>query len=194
MTHHPHPHPPHGAGKSSFDLIDPEKLFAALHLQPGDTILDLGCGEGRYALPLARLVGKSGQLIAVDLWEKGLASLHDKAREAGLTNIRTVHADVSQPLPLPAAGVDLAFLATVLHDLAEAGKAAGALLELARLVKPGGRLALVEFKKIAGPPGPPLAIRLSPEEAAALLRPYGFIPGETKDLSPHIYLTLFART
>jgi ubiquinone/menaquinone biosynthesis C-methylase UbiE len=90
--------------------------------------------------------------------------------------------------------VDLAFLATVLHDLAEAGQAEGALFELARLVKPGGRLALVEFKKIAGPPGPPLAIRLSPEETAALLRPYGFIPGETLDLSPYLYLARFTRT
>jgi ubiquinone/menaquinone biosynthesis C-methylase UbiE len=192
MTHHPHP--PHGAGKSSFDLLDPEKLFPALRLQPGETVLDLGCGEGRYALPLARLLGAAGQLIAVDLWEEGLASLDGKAREAGLANIRTVPADVSRPLPLAAAGVDLAFLATVLHDLAEAGQAEGALLELARLVKPGGRLALVEFKKIAGPPGPPLAIRLSPEEAAVLLRPYGFIPGETLDLSPHLYLALFTRT
>ena len=58
MTHHPHP--PHGAGKSSFDLIDPEILFPALHLKPGEAILDLGCGEGRYTLPLASRVGKDG--------------------------------------------------------------------------------------------------------------------------------------
>jgi ubiquinone/menaquinone biosynthesis C-methylase UbiE len=192
MTHHPHP--PHGAGKSSFDLIDPEKLYPALHLKPGDTVLDLGCGEGRYALPLARRLETTGQLYAVDLWEEGLATLNAKARAAGLENLRTVHADVSRPLPLPAASVDLAFMATVLHDLAEAGQAEGALAELSRLVKPSGRLAVVEFKKIAGTPGPPLAIRLSPEEVAALLRPYDFVPGETLDLSPHIYLVLLART
>jgi ubiquinone/menaquinone biosynthesis C-methylase UbiE len=192
MTHHPHP--PHGAGKSSFDLLDPEKLFAALPLNPGETVLDLGCGEGRYALPLASLVGQDGTVYAADLWEEGLATLNAKAREAGLTNIRTLHADVSRPLPLATASVDLALMATVLHDLAEAGQAEGALTELARLVKPGGRLALVEFKKIPGPPGPPLAIRLSPGEAAALLRPYGFIAGETVDLSPHLYLTLFGKT
>jgi|WetSurMetagenome_2_1015567.scaffolds.fasta_scaffold28238_2 ubiquinone/menaquinone biosynthesis C-methylase UbiE len=189
-----HPHPPHGAGKSSFDLIDPEKLFAALELEPGLTVLDLGCGAGRYALPLAQRLGTGGLVYAVDLWEEGLASLGDQARKAGLANLQTLQADVSRPLPLPDRGVDLALLATVLHDLAEAGQAEGALAELARLVKPGGRLAVLEFKKLAGPPGPPLHIRLSPEEVAALLRPYGFEARETSDLGPHIYLTMFAKT
>ncbi len=188
-----HPHPPHGAGKSSYDLIDPEKLFPALHLKPGEAVLDLGCGEGRYTLPLASQVGREGTVYGADLWEDGLATLNGKAREKGLTNIRTLFADVSQPLPLADDSVDLAVMATVLHDLAEAGQAQGALAELARLVKPGGRLAVLEFKKKEGPPGPPLHIRLSPEEVAALLRPYGFIPGEITDLSPHIYLEILSK-
>jgi ubiquinone/menaquinone biosynthesis C-methylase UbiE len=190
-----HSHPPHGAGKSSFDLIDQELLFPALHLKAGDAVLDLGCGEGRYALPLASRVGREGMVYAADLWEEGLATLNEKAREKGLANIRTLFADVSQSLPLADGSVNLAFLATVLHDLAEAGQAQGALAEIARLVKPGGRLAVLEFKKMAGPPGPPLAIRLSPEEVAALLRPYGFtLAGEIRELSPHIYLAIFAKT
>jgi ubiquinone/menaquinone biosynthesis C-methylase UbiE len=189
-----HPHPPHGAGKSSFDLIDPEKLWPALHLKPGEAILDLGCGAGSYTLPLAALVGAEGTVFGADLWEEGLATLTEKAREQGLANIRTLFADVSHPLPLADASVDMIFLATVLHDLVEAGQAQGALSEIARLVKPGGRLAVLEFKKIAGPPGPPLHIRLSPEEVAALLRPYGFTPGEITDLSPHIYLIMFAKS
>ena len=191
MTSHPHPH---GAGKSSFDLIDPEKLFAALPLKAGDTVLDLGCGEGRYALPLARRLGAAGRLYAVDLWEEGLATLKEKAGKEGLTNLQTVHVDVSRPLPLDDGSVDLALMATVLHDLAEAGQAEGALAELSRLVKPGGRLAVLEFNKVPGPPGPPLHIRLSPEEVAALLLPYGFLPGEIIPLSPHIYLEMFAKT
>jgi ubiquinone/menaquinone biosynthesis C-methylase UbiE len=189
-----HPHPPHGAGKSSFDLIDPEKLFPALHVKPGEAVLDLGCGEGRYTLPLASRVGPEGTVFGADLWEEGLATLKEKARQAGLANIRTLPADVSQPLPLADGSVDLVLLATVLHDLAEAGQAQGALAEIARLVKPGGRLAVLEFKKIAGPPGPPLHIRLAPEEVAALLRPYGFISGELTDLCPHIYLVMLAKT
>ena len=189
----PHPHPPHGAGKSSFDLLEPEKLFPALDLHPGDTVVDLGCGEGRYALPLAARLGREGLVFAADLWEEGLAALQDRAREQGFSNIRTLRADISQPLPLPAASVDLAFMATVLHDLAEAGQAEGALAEAARLVKPGGRLAVVEFKKIEGPPGPPLHIRLSPEETAELVLRHGFSRAKIVDISPPLYLALFAK-
>ncbi len=192
MTHHPHP--PHGAGKSSFDLIDPEKLFSALRLKPGETVLDLGCGEGRYTLPLASRVGRDGTVYAADLWEEGLAALKDKARQEGLTNVRTLLADMSQPLPLPSGGVDLALMATVLHDLAEVGQAEGGLAETARLVKPGGRLAVVEFKKIEGPPGPPLHIRLSPEEVATLVFPYNFTPGDLIDLGPCLYLAMFTKS
>jgi ubiquinone/menaquinone biosynthesis C-methylase UbiE len=90
--------------------------------------------------------------------------------------------------------VDLAFMATVLHDLAEAGQAEDALAESARLVKAGGRLAVVEFKKIEGPPGPPLQIRLSPEEVADLVSPYGFRHPKEVDLSPHLYLVMFTKT
>jgi ubiquinone/menaquinone biosynthesis C-methylase UbiE len=188
-----HPHPPHGAGKSSYDLIDQELLFPALHLKAGEAVLDLGCGEGRYTLPLAFRVGREGTVYGADLWEEGLATLQGKARTEGLANIHTLLADVSQSLPFGDGSVDLVLLATVLHDLAEAGQAQGALAEIARLVKEGGRLAVLEFKKIAGPPGPPLHIRLSPEEVAILLQPYGFTPGEITDLGPHIYLMLFAK-
>ena len=173
------PSHPLGAGKSSFDLIDQELLFPALSLKPGEAALDLGCGEGRYTLPLASRVGPQGTVYAVDLWEEGLARLGEKAGQAGLSNLRIIHADVSRSLPLPDACLDVALMATVLHDLAEAGQAQGALAEMARLIKPGGRLAVLEFKKIAGPPGPPLAIRLAPEEVTALLRPYGFAPASS---------------
>jgi ubiquinone/menaquinone biosynthesis C-methylase UbiE len=189
----PHPHPPHGAGKSSFDLLDPEKLFQALELQAGDIIVDLGCGEGRYALPLAARLGREGLVYAADLWEEGLAALKEQARQQGHTNVKTLLADVSRPLPLAAASVDLAFMATVLHDLAEAGQAEGALAETSRLVKAGGRLAVVEFKKIEGPPGPPLHIRLSPQEVADLVQPYGFLNPNSLDLSSHLYLVQFTK-
>ena len=123
------PSQPLGAGKSSLDLIDQELLFPALNLKPGEAVLDLGCGEGRYTLPVAARVGPLGTVYAVDLWEEGLARLGEKAGQEGVANIRVIHADVSRSLPLPDACLDVALMATVLHDLAEAGQAQGALAE-----------------------------------------------------------------
>lgn len=193
MSNHTRTSPP-GAGKSSFDLIDPARLLAALPLKSGGTLLDLGCGQGRYTLALAGALEPGGLIYAVDLWAGGVEELKAQARARGLDQILALVADVSRRLPLESAAVDLCLLATVLHDLVEAGTAAGALAEVARVVKPGGILAIVEFKKIPGPPGPPLNIRLAPAEVAALVRPYGFQQvGEDLEVGPYNYLLKFAR-
>lgn len=193
MGHGSHGKPP-GAGKSSFDLIDVNQLFAALVFRPHLTVLDLGCGQGNYTLALAEAVGPEGLIYGVDLWKEGLAKLEEEAAIRGFHQVRPILADVSAPLPLETASVDLCLLATVLHDLVEAGNEAGALAETARLVKPGGTLAIVEFKKIDGPPGPPRHIRLAPEDVEALVGPYGFQPHKVEEVGPYTYLMLFKKS
>ena len=64
---------PIAAGKSSFDLVDPEKVFAELRLQPDTVFLDVACGVGNYALAAAEFIGEEGAILAVDLWEEGIA-------------------------------------------------------------------------------------------------------------------------
>jgi ubiquinone/menaquinone biosynthesis C-methylase UbiE len=85
-------------------------------------------------------------------------------------------------------------MATVIHDLVEAGTATGALAEVARVLKPGGRLAIVEFEKIDGPPGPPRPIRLDAVEVAALVKPYGFHCQQTVPLGPYNYLMTLVKS
>jgi len=146
---------PVAAGKSSFKLIDPEKVFDALALRSGETAIDLGCGDGRYAPAMAAQVNPGGKVFGIDLWAEGLVALNLAAEDRGLTNVVTLQNDVTRPIPLPDRTADLVLLATVLHDLVLEGAAAGALSEARRLVKPKGRLAVLEFRKITGPAGPP---------------------------------------
>ncbi len=193
MTNHAHDLKPPGAGKSSFDLIEAEKFFAALDLRPGATFLDLGCGRGAYSLPVAEIIGPAGRVYAVDLWAEGIAALQAEIDRHQLTNIEAIITDSGRPLPLAPASVDVCLLATVLHDLAEAGTAAGALAEAARVLKPGGKLAIVEFHKVAGPPGPPLHVKMSPEEVEAVVAPYGFHQEKLAEVGPHNYLLIFRR-
>jgi ubiquinone/menaquinone biosynthesis C-methylase UbiE len=182
MHQTPSPKPP-GAGKSSFDLIAPGILWAELHLSPGITFLDLGCGQGDYALAVADRIGPAAVVYAVDLWEEGIAALQARAVREGRTNLKAMVAGADQ-IPVESRSVDVGFMATVLHDLVEAGTAAGALAEVTRVLKPGGRLAIVEFDKIDGPPGPPRHIRLEAAQVEALVSPNGFRRQKTAKLGP----------
>jgi len=192
MADHTKSNKPPGAGKSSYDLIDPGTLWAALDLPQGITFLDLGCGQGNYSLAAADHIGPAGVVYAVDLWEEGIAALRERAAREGRANLKPLAAAAGQ-IPIESLSVDVGLLATVLHDLAEAGTAAGALAEVARVIKPGGRLAIVEFDKVDGPPGPPRHIRLDPAEVEALVAPYGFTRQQTVKLGPYNYLITFIK-
>jgi ubiquinone/menaquinone biosynthesis C-methylase UbiE len=193
MVHHTESHKPPGAGKSSYDLIDPGILWAALNLPQGIIFLDLGCGQGNYSLAAAELIGPTGVVYAVDLWEEGIAALKERAARKGCANLKPLAAGADQ-IPIEGLSVDVGLMATVLHDLVEAGTAAGALAEVARVIKAAGRLAIVEFHKIDGPPGPPRHIRLEPAEVEALVAPYGFARQQTVNLGPYNYLIMFVKS
>jgi ubiquinone/menaquinone biosynthesis C-methylase UbiE len=192
MSHHTESHKPPGAGKSSYDLIDPDALWAALNLPQGITFLDLGCGQGNYSLAAASRIGPSGLVYAVDLWEEGIAALRERAAREGRTNLKPLAAPAGQ-IPIESLSVDVGLIATVLHDLVEAGTAAGGLAEVTRVIKAEGRLAIVEFDKIDGPPGPPKHIRLDPAEVEALVAPYGFVRQQTVKIGPYNYLITFMK-
>ena len=192
MVNHTESHKPPGAGKSSYDLIDPGALWAALNLPPGITFLDLGCGQGNYSLAAADRIGPTGVVYAVDLWEEGIAALKERAAREGRSNLKPLAAGADQ-VPMESSSVDVGLMATVLHDLVEAGTAAGALAEVSRVIKAEGRLAIVEFHKIDGPPGSPRYIRLDPAEVEALVAPYGFVRQQTVNLGPYNYLITFIK-
>jgi ubiquinone/menaquinone biosynthesis C-methylase UbiE len=182
---------PCGAGNSSFELIEAGKLFQVLALKPWFTVLDMGCGPGTYSIAMAKIIGDGGRVHAADLWEEGIERLGERVERQGLKNVKPMLADVSRPLPLPGESMDLILMATVLHDLKEASVQEGALAEARRLLKRHGTFAVVEFKKVPGPPGPPISIRLSPEEATALVEPFGFAGTGLHEVGPYNYLMTF---
>jgi ubiquinone/menaquinone biosynthesis C-methylase UbiE len=182
---------PTAAGKSSFDLIEADRLFAALELKENTTLLDLACGRGAYALAAGKYIGRKGRVCALDLWQEGIDLLRQDAAARGFDHVEALVADVGRRLPFEDRCVDVCLVATVLHDLIQDRIDQAALKEVARVLKDQGTLALVEFKKMDGPPGPPIRIRLSPEESAAHLQPFGFVMTRQLDIGPYHYLALF---
>lgn len=185
---------PIAAGKSSIGLIDFAKLVDALEVEPGITFLDVACGAGAYTLALADHIGPAGRLYALDLWAEGIEMLATEVQTRKIGTIEAHVADVSQHMPLASNTVDLCLMATVLHDLIEDQTDQGTLQEMARVMKPGGKLAVIEFKKMDGPPGPPMAIRLAPGETEACLLPHAFEALATHDIGPYNYLSTFRYT
>ena len=186
-------HKPIAAGKSSFDLIDFATLLSVLALSEETVFVDVACGAGNYAIEIARQLKGKGNVHAFDLWDKGIDQLKLKAGSRGLDNIEAEVCDVSQKLPLGDSSADIVLMATVLHDLIHDGTHAGTLSEIVRVMKPGGRLAVIEFKKIPGPPGPPEKVRLSPEELVEMLQPLGFEIQDTVELGTTTYLSIFSK-
>lgn len=117
-------------------------LIKALHVKPGDTVCDMGCGNGYYTLKIARLVGKTGRVLAVDIQPEMLHLLKLRANEQGVTNVTPVQGSIIDP-KLPNGEVDLILLVDVYHEFSHPEQM---LVAMRKALKPHGRLALVEFR------------------------------------------------
>jgi ubiquinone/menaquinone biosynthesis C-methylase UbiE len=103
-------------------------------------VLDVGCGPGRLAIPLARAVGERGCVVAIDVQAGMLKRAQEKAEGAKLTNIRFVQAAIG-PGTLERGRADRAVLVTVLGEIPDR---AAALAEIFAGLKPGGVLSVTE--------------------------------------------------
>ena len=182
-----------GAGRSSFALVEQDRVFGELQLHGGIRFLDLGCGRGEYAIEVSEIVGTRGMVYGIDLWEEGIHQLRKEALARGSKNIEALVADAEKKIPLADRSIDICFMATVFHDLVLANTFKGALQEISRVLKKEGILAILEFIKIDGPPGPPLSSRLTPEEVEERIIPYGFDRVGLKEVGPYNYLMRFVK-
>lgn len=136
----------HGAGWLIRDSREQEEhcrtLLSALHVTPGDTVCDMGCGNGFYSLEIANLVGEKGRVLAVDVQPEMLHLLKLRAKKAGVANIEPIQGTLVDP-KLPAGEVDLILLVDVYHEFSHPDQMLAAMHQA---LKPRGRLALVEFR------------------------------------------------
>lgn len=112
-----------------------------LGLQPGMTVIDIGCGPGRVTIPIAQRVGKQGTVVAMDIQPGMLTRAEQKARAAHLGNIHFLQAGLDQGT-LEHDRFDRALLVSVLGEIPDR---AGALQEVYAALKPGGILSVTEI-------------------------------------------------
>lgn len=164
----------HKQGVSSFAVHDSRLVFKELNLKEGDYFLDLGCGAGDYSIQASREVGESGMVYSLDKWSEVTNRFKEKINFQGIKNIKVSASDILCSLPVENDSIDVCLLATVLHIPNVARVAKELFGEIHRILKVNGRLAVIEIKKEEMSFGPPLRIRLSPEDTEALITPCGF--------------------
>jgi len=158
-------HKGHHKGNTTENLINKEIILKELNISPGQTIMDVGCGNGYMSKEFSRLVQQSGKVFALDRSKEAIAKLK---KETMGTNIEPMEADITGKTPAGDKSVDLIYLSTVFHIFSKEQIDAFQ-KEVKRLLKPNSKLAIVEIQKENTPFGPPLNMRISPEELKEII-------------------------
>jgi len=117
------------------------ELVKLLELKPGMTVADVGAGFGAWSIRLAKFVGPSGRVYAIDIAEPQLAALRDYAKREGLANV-TVIEGAANTTNLPALCCDAILIRDAYHHLTEPE---AVIKSVAAALKPGGRFAVIDF-------------------------------------------------
>jgi SAM-dependent methyltransferase len=145
-------------------FITRDRLREMLEPQPGERVLEVGPGTGYYTLDVADWVGPDGSLDILDLQQEMLDHTVRRAEERGLANVTPTKSDAAV-MPYDDGTFDAAFLVTVLGEIPHQD---AALRELARVLKPGGRLVVGELL------GDPHYVALGPMRLRAAAAGLGF--------------------
>ena len=121
-------------------VAGPESIIHRSRLQKGMRLLDVGSGPGRLALPAAKLVGETGEVVALDIQARMLDKLRRRAEQQGVDNIRLVKAGAGEG-QVDEDYFDRVWLVTVLGEIADKD---AALAEIHRALKAGGILSITE--------------------------------------------------
>jgi ubiquinone/menaquinone biosynthesis C-methylase UbiE len=123
-----------------------KRLVGLMDWKPGTVVADIGAGDGRYAFAAAQLVGRSGKVFATEIDQEKLAKLRSQVTKRDLTNVIVVESKEADT-NLPMECCDAIFLRRVYHHLTKPAEFDAALV---RSLKPGGRLAIIEFPPRSG--------------------------------------------
>ena len=166
----------------------PDDVLGALELAPALTVADVGAGTGYFTVRLARAVPQ-GQVIATDIEPDMVRYLTERARREQLSNVRAVLAGPDDPA-LPPASVDRILVVDVWHHVADRRKYAAG---LARALRPGGFVAIVDFTQEATH-GPPRQHRLLPDAVQTDLRSAGLAASVSTVRLPEQYIVIGRKT
>jgi ubiquinone/menaquinone biosynthesis C-methylase UbiE len=162
------------------------EVIAKLGLKPGDIVADVGAGSGAFSIPFAKAVAPNGVVYAVDIDQEMLDYVANKAKEEGVTNLRTVLGEYNDP-KLPIHGVDVAFFHRVLHMIQNRQIY---LNNTAPYLKPDGRVVIIDKNPEQSPDS---WMWLKQSDVDTWMEAISFYPAQQFDLFTDRYFVVYQR-
>ena len=162
----------------------PDRVIAALNLKRGQIVADIGAGTGYFSVRLAKSEA-APRVYGADIEPSMVSYLRERAAKEGLNNVIAVLAAADQPnLPEP---VDLVLIVDTYHHI---GDREAYFRRLAKSMRPGGRVAIIDFKPDS-PEGPPKEFRFPPEKFESEMGRAGYKLTAQHDFLPRQQFLIF---
>ena len=174
-------------------LLDPYYILEEIGLGAGMRIADFGCGAtGHFVIPAGKIIGKNGVSYAVDLLKPVLSAVKSRAKFEGIDNVEAVwsNLEIYGATKIKEGSLDFVLLANTLFQIK---KNEEMFKEAVRLVKNNGKIAVIEWKLIASPLGPPAEKRLSKDFVRGLAKKYGLEEVKEFKAGPYHYGLVFEK-
>jgi ubiquinone/menaquinone biosynthesis C-methylase UbiE len=164
-------------------VLPPEGTLKLLGLKKEDILADIGCGIGYFTIPAAKILDNDNKIYALDILEEMLYDVEVQKKELKIWNIVTVKTE-EYDLKLANDSITFALLGSVFHEIEDKSRF---LKEIQRVLKPGGRLAIIEWQKQKMDVGPPIHDRLDKGEIIQILESSGMTLKNQMDFSDAFY-------
>ena len=165
----------------------PDQIMDALQIGENSVVADLGAGGGWFTVRLARHVGPNGLVYAEDIQPEMVEAIERRMNREHLTNVKTTRGTADDP-KLPPGALDAVLIVDAYHEIEHP---ATLLRNVRTALKPTGVVAIVNFKKDGGGPGPSMEERIDPERVIADARAAGLALRKRENFLRYQYMLIF---
>ena len=161
-------------GFSSAFFLDSDEILQELQLTGSETFMDAGCGDGHIAIKVIEEYLPDGEVYAVDVYDASIEDMETYKKENDIENLTNIEADITEGIPgVEDESIDVVLLVNVFHGFKASRKLDEAVVELSRIIKKDGKIAIMDYKAWDVPKGPPTQMRSSPQDLEQLFAKHG---------------------
>lgn len=150
-------------------FLNPEKIINNLEILPGMNVAHFGCGTGYFTFPIARKIGASGTIYALDVLEEKIEAVKSQAKMLSLGNIvaRRANLEKKEGSGLQNESADWVVLANMLYQNEHKSRV---IIEAKRILKKNGHILIIDWENISGSIGPEMSRRVSKQDLIKIAR------------------------